>query len=325
MKSKGSLKQGANPKWPPQVKEIEEAFSEIYSSGEWWQYTGERAKRLEAEFAKYHNCLFGVATCNGSVAIDISLKALDIGEGDEVILPAYDFFSLPKSVLNVGATPVFADVCPDNFTIDKDEIKKRISSKTKAIIAVHISGSVAELDALKEIAEEKDVHLIEDCAQAHGAIYGGKKVGSWGDLGIFSCGGIKLMTSGQGGMITTSHEHLYKRCHAIVNRGHLPDGAINPYGIIGENFQLSELQAAILLPQLALLDAYNQKREEAVRLLDQELSEIDGIDAFTQFPKTDRRAFMRYSFCYRPERLPPIAKSKFIEMLRSEGVPALGG
>jgi perosamine synthetase len=150
-------------------------------------------------------------------------------------------------------------------------------------------------------------------------------VGSWGDLGIFSLGGVKLMTSGQGGMITTSDEDLYKRCYAIVNRGHLPDGAINPYGIIGENYQLSELQAAILLPQLTLLDSYNQKREEAVRLLDEKLSEIDEIDAFSQFPGTQRRAFMRYSFCYRPKRLPPIAKNKFIEMLRSEGIPASGG
>jgi len=133
------------------------------------------------------------------------------------------------------------------------------------------------------------------------------------------------MTCGQGGMITTSDEDLYKRCYAITNRGHLPDGAINPYGIIGENFQLSELQAAILLPQLALLDAYNQKREEAVKFLDQQLCEINGIQTFTQFPKTDRRAFMRYSFCYKQEHFPHMPKGKFVEMLRSEGVPALGG
>jgi dTDP-4-amino-4,6-dideoxygalactose transaminase len=325
MKSKESKEQKSKLKWPPQTEEIEQAFSEIFSSGQWWKYTGERVKRLETEFAKYHDCSFGVAICNGSVAVDVALKALNIREGDEVILPAYDFFSLPKSVLNVGATPVFADVCPHNFTIDKDEVKKKISSRTKAIIAVHISSSVAEMDAIKDVAREKNAYLIEDCAQAHGAIYGGKKVGSWGDLGIFSFGGVKLMTSGQGGMITTSDEHLYKRCHAIVNRGHLPDGAINPYGIIGENFQLSELQAAILLPQLALLDTYNQKREETVTFLDQQLSAINGIRTFRQFPKTGRRAFMRYSFCYREKHLPHAPKDKFIEMLRSEGVPALAG
>jgi dTDP-4-amino-4,6-dideoxygalactose transaminase len=325
MNNKESKEQKSSLKWPPQTEEIKQAFSEIYSSGEWWQYTGERVKKLEAEFAKYHDCEFGVSTCNGSVAVDIALKALNIKSGDEVILPAYDFFSLPKSVLNVGAIPVFADVCPDNFTIDKDEVKKKISSRTKAIIAVHISGSVAEMDALKDIAKKSDICLIEDCAQAHGAIYDGKKVGSWGDLGVFSFGGVKLMTSGQGGMITTSDEDLYKRCYAIVNRGHLPDWTINPYGIIGENFQLSELQAAVLLPQLALLDTYNQKREESVRFLDQQLSQIHGIQIFTQFPKTDRRAFMRYSFLYKQERFSHIPKTKLIEMLRSERIPAMGG
>ncbi len=325
MNNKESKEQKSNLKWPPQTEEIKQAFSEIYSSGDWWRYVGERVKRLEAEFAKYHDCLFGVAVCNGSVAIDIALKALDIKLGDEVILPAYDFFSLPKSVLNVGATPVFADVCSDNFTIDKDKVKKKISSNTKAIIAVHISGSVAELDALKDIAKEKNIYLIEDCAQAHGAIYDGKKVGSWGDLGVFSFGGVKLMTCGQGGMITASDEDLYKKCYAITNRGHLPDWTINPYGIIGENFQLSELSAAILLPQLALLETYNRKREEAVKFLDQQLSKIDGIQTFTQFPKTERRAFMRYSFCYKQKHFPHMPKSKFLETLRSEGVPALGG
>jgi 3-amino-5-hydroxybenzoate synthase len=325
MNNKELKEQRPNLKWPPQSEEIKQAFSEIYSSGDWWKYTGKRVKKLENEFAKYHDCLFGVATCNGSVAIDIALKSLNIKQGDEIILPAYDFYSLPKSVLNVGATPVFADVCPDNFTINKDEVKKKINFKTKAIIAVHISGSVAELDALKDIAKDKNVYLIEDCAQAHGAIYDGKKVGSWGDLGIFSFGGVKLMTCGQGGMITTSSEDLYKRCYAITNRGHLPDWTVNPYGIIGENFQLSELQAAILLPQLALLNMYNQKREEAVRFLDQQLSQIDGIQTFIQFPKTDRRAFMRYSFCYKQDHFPHTTKSKFIEMLKSESVPAMGG
>jgi dTDP-4-amino-4,6-dideoxygalactose transaminase len=325
MKNKVSLKQRTGLRWPPQVKEIEEAFFEIYSSGEWWKYTGERVKKLESEFAKYHDCLFGVSTCNGSVAIDIALKALNIKSGDEVILPAYDFYSLPKSVLNVGATPVFADVSSNNFTIDKDEVKKKINPKTKAIIAVHISGSVAELDALGDIARDKNIYLIEDCAQAHGAIYDGKKVGSWGDLGIFSFGGVKLMTCGQGGMVTTSNEDLYRRCYAITNRGHLADGSINPYGIIGENFQLSELQAAILLPQLNLLDAYNQKRGEAVKFLDQELSKINGIQTFSQFLKTGRKAFMTYSFCYRQKHSPYMPKSKFIQTLRSESIPVLGG
>ncbi len=316
---------GSEVNWPPKNKAIEKAFAEIYASGDWWKYTGERVKKLEKEFPLSHDCRFGVSVCNGSVAIDIALKALDVKSGDEIILPAYDFYSLPKSVLNVGATPVFADVNSRNFTIAKDEVKKRITSHTKAVIAVHISGSVAELDALKAVATENDIYLVEDCAQAHGAVYDEKKVGSWGDLAIFSFGGIKLMTCGQGGMITTSSEELYKRCYAITNRGHLPDGMVNPYGIIGENFQLSELQAAILLPQIDLLESYSQKREETFDLLDQELSKIDGIEILSQFPRTQRRAHMRYSFCYKNKLSQKLPRNQLIRKLNEAGIPALPG
>jgi dTDP-4-amino-4,6-dideoxygalactose transaminase len=309
--------------WPPQREEIEQAFAEIYSSGDWWKYTGDRVKRLENEFPGSHDCRFGVSICNGSVAIDIALKALDVKTGDEVILPAYDFYSLPKSVLNVGATPVFADVNPKNLTLDSYEVRKRITGRTKAVIAVHISGSVAELDALKGITEERNIFLVEDCAQAHGAIYDGKKVGSWGDIAIFSFGGVKLMTCGQGGMVATSDEELYRKAYAVVNRGHLPDGKVNPYGIIGENYQMSELQAAILLPQIPLLEAYSRKREEAFRLLDRGLSRIDGIEALSQFPKTQRRAHMRYSFCYKKALSGRLSREDLILKLRSQGIPAL--
>lgn len=311
--------------WPPQNQEMQEAFAEIYSSGDWWKYTGERVRRLDREFPRSHHCRFGVSTCNGSVAIDIALKALGIKPGDEVILPAYDFYSLPKSVLNVGAVPVFADVDPMNFAIDANEVKKKTGPLTKAIVAVHISGSVAELDGLREAAKESNVYLIEDCAQAHGAIYGGRKVGSWGDLAVFSFGGIKLMTCGQGGMITTSDEELYKRCYAITNRGQLPDGKVNPFGIIGENFQMSELQAAVLLPQIDLLESYSQRREEAFNLLDQEFSQIEGIGTLTQFPKTERRAHMRYSFCYGTHLCEKLPRDQLIRQLNGAGIPAVAG
>jgi dTDP-4-amino-4,6-dideoxygalactose transaminase len=125
------MKKESHPTWPPHTESMEQAFAEIYSSGDWWKYTGERVKKLEREFPGSHDCRFGVSTCNGSVAIDIALKALDLKPEDEVILPAYDFYSLPKSVLNVGATPVFADVTASNLTIDREEVQKKISSRTR--------------------------------------------------------------------------------------------------------------------------------------------------------------------------------------------------
>ena len=281
--------------------EVRKALNAVFDSKDWWRYKGHRTRELEDAFAQFHNSTYGVSVCNGTVNLDIVFKAIGLKPGDEVILPAYDFFSLPKSVLNFGAIPVFVDVNNFNYTINSGKVSEKINEKTKAIISVNIDGSLTEVDKLANIAREHNIFLIEDCAQAHGALYNDKRVGSFGDFGLFSFGGIKLMTSGQGGMIITKNEEYYQRCYAIANRGLLPNGQMNPFGLVGENYQLSELQAAILLPQLEQLDELGQKREEAMKYLDSELSGITGINTFTQFIKTQRRAQMRYSFWVDPE------------------------
>jgi len=245
--------------WPLNNKEILEAIEKLFSSGKWWIYKGKEAFEFEKKFAAFHNSEFGVSACNGTVPLEIVLRALGIGKGDKVILPAYNYYSLPGSVSRTGAEPVFADVTPENLTIDAEEVKKLITHNVKAVVSVHISSSVAELDRLSEICRDGGIYLIEDCAQSAGAKYGDKHTGGWGIAGLFSFGGIKLMTCGQGGMITTSDKELYEKCYAIVNRGYRPgiygtERGMNPYGIIGENFQMSELSAVILGPQLNILE-----------------------------------------------------------------------
>lgn len=305
---------------------IRNAFDKVFDEGDWWKYKSDRTRILEERFAQYHDSKFGISVCNGSVALDIILKSLEIKNGDEIILPAYDYYYLPKSVINSGAVPVFADVCYNNFTLDSNDIEKRITGKTKAIVAVHISSSVAQMDRIKQIAKDNELTLIEDCAQAHGAIYGNKKVGSWGDLSLFSFGGIKLMTSGQGGIIITSNEDLYNKMFSLVNRGLLSDGSMNKFGIIGDNYQLSELQAALLLPQLDMLDEYCDIREKAIRCLDDNLKEIKGISVLKQFVKTGRRAQMRYSFCLNSnDTREKINRDVFINELQKRGYPISGG
>ena len=165
--------------------EILKTLNEVFKSRDWWKYKGQRADLLEKNFAAHHQANFGVSVCNGTVALDIIFKCIGLQDGDEVILPAYDFYSLPKSVANLGATPVFVDVNPNNFTLNASEVENKISPNTKAIIGVHIDGSVAEVDQLAAIAKRHEVFFIEDCAQAHGAIFNNKKVGSYGDL-LFS-------------------------------------------------------------------------------------------------------------------------------------------
>lgn len=281
---------------PYQNPKVLEALKDVYESRDWWKYKGQRADDLEKKFAHFHDSEFAVSVCNGSVALDIIFKAIGLKEGDEVILPAYDFYSLPKSVMNFGATPVFVDVNPDNFTLDSTKIGLKISKNTKAVIAVHIDGSIAEIDRISSIAKEKNIVFIEDCAQAHGGIYKNKKVGSYGDFSLFSFGGVKLITTGQGGMILCKNQEDFHKCYAITNRGLMPNKKTNPFGLVGENYQLSEIQSAMALAQLEELDEFGEKRELAMNFLDSQLGKLNEIEIFKQFKGTQRRAQMRYSF-----------------------------
>jgi dTDP-4-amino-4,6-dideoxygalactose transaminase len=249
--------------WPVNNGDILKAIHALFDAGTWWIYKGEVVRTFEARFAQAHDCAYGVSVCNGTVGIDVALKVLGIGPGDRVILPAYDFYSLPKSVLNIGATPLFVDVCPENLTIDPAQVQQALAHHEgiKAVVAVHISGSLAQLDVLQRLCRAADVWLLEDCAQATGGRYAGRRVGSWGDIGVFSLGGVKLMTCGQGGIITMSNPELYGKCYALVNRGMTIENTLNAHGIIGENYQLSELAAATLGPQLDVLDALCAQRE----------------------------------------------------------------
>ena len=299
-----------------QQKEVKNALNQAFDNGHWWKYTSDNVHSFEQQFARHHDASFGVSVCNGTLAMEVIFKAIGLEAGDEVILPAYDFYSLPKSVINFGAIPVFVDVVDGNFTIDSNKIEDKISDKTKAIVAVHISSSVAELDKIQQVARKHNVLLIEDCAQAHAAIYDGKKVGSWGDIGLFSFGGVKLMTCGQGGAIITSNESLYNKMYAITNRGLLSNGKINPFGIIGENYQLSELQAALLIPQLESLEKHCQQRDEAIQYLDDQLRPIAKIHHLMQFEKTHRRAQMRYSLYLEEDKNDQIST-----VLLAEGFP----
>lgn len=305
---------------PYQNPKVLEALKEAYSSGDWWRYKGRRADELEKSFAKFHDAEYGVSVCNGTIALDVIFKAIGLKAGDEVILPAYDFFSLPKSVINFGATPIFVDVNPNNFTIDSAQIREKISEKTKAIIAVHIDGSVAEVDAVAKIAQQNKILFIEDCAQAHGATFKDKKVGSFGDFSLFSFGGVKLITTGQGGMILCKKEEDFHKCYAITNRGLLPNKEVNSFGLVGENYQLSEIQSAMALAQLEDLEAFGIQRESAMEFLDSELEKLESVQIFMPFAGTQRRAQMRYSF-----KVNPSIREELLCFLQSKGLPILKG
>ena len=213
--------------------------------------------KLEKEFAKYVGAKYGIATNSGTSALHVALLAAGIGEGDEVITTPFTFAATGNSILYTGARPVFVDIDPETFTIDPAKIEEAITDKTKAIMPVQLYGQSADMDAIMKIAKEHDLIVIEDAAQAHGAEYKGEMVGNLGDMACFSFYPTKNMTTSEGGMITTNSEEFAE--NAKVYRAH---GSATKYhhDVLGYNFRMTDIAAAIGLEQLKKIDSFNEKR-----------------------------------------------------------------
>ena len=238
------------------VEEIN-AVSAVIQSGMLAQ--GPRVLEFEEAFSRYCNTLHGVAMNSGTAALHATLIALGIGKGDEVIVPSFTFFATASSVCMCGATPVFADVEEETFNISPDSIKEHLTKKTKAVIGVHLFGHPFAVRPVAQICEERGISLIEDAAQAHGAVYHGKKVGSFGVAGCFSFYPTKNMTAGEGGMVTTNDPALAERMRLFINHGQAEKYL---HTCIGYNFRLTDIGAAIGIAQLHKLDTFNAQRRE---------------------------------------------------------------
>ncbi len=232
------------------------AVAEVMQSGMLAQ--GEVVTKFEEEFAAYCGVGHGVAVNSGTAALHASLLALGIGPGDEVIVPSFTFIATATSVSMCGARPVMVDVEKSTYTIDPEAVRSQLCPETKAIIGVHLYGQPFDIDPVHEICEEKDLMLIEDCAQAHGATYHGKKVGGFGSVGCFSFYPTKNMTSGEGGMVTTDDEELASHIRRIINHGQ-SDKYLHTE--LGYNFRMTNLSAAIGRVQLNKLDRMNAERQ----------------------------------------------------------------
>jgi perosamine synthetase len=253
-------------------REEEEAVKEVLESGV--LASGPKTKTFEKEFAEYIGVEHAVAVTNGTIALDVALKALKLGPGDEVITSAFSFISSGNCILFQNAKPVFADIDPRTFNIDPSDVAEKITAKTKALIPIHMFGQPAKMDALKEIAEDKGIFLVEDAAQAHGAEYKGQKAGSIGDMGCFSFYATKNMTAGEGGMITTNDPKLAGKARLLINHG---QSQKYNHGTLGYNYRMTELCAAIGSVQLKKLDEFNAKRRENAQLLTQGIRNFHGL------------------------------------------------
>ena len=234
---------------------------------------GEEVKKFEDNFSKYIGTKFAVATNSGTSALHTTLLSLGIGPKDEVITTPFSFIATANSVLATGAKPVFVDIDEDTFNIDPQKIEQKITGRTKALLIVHLFGQPCDMKKIMEICEDRDLILIEDACQAHGAEFSGEKVGSFG-TGCFSFYPTKNITTGEGGMITTDDEEIAEKARRIRNHG---QARAYVHDILGYNYRMTDLAAAIGLCQLRKLDMFNSKRIKNAQFLTREIEKIDGL------------------------------------------------
>jgi len=252
-------------------------ITDAVSTG-WISSSGSYLQKFENAFAEYCGIRYGVGVCNGTVALHLALKALDIGDGDEVIIPDFTMIASAFAVCYTGAKPVFVDADKDTWDIDVNKIEEKITSRTKAIMPVHIFGNMCNMDAIKSIAQKYNLYIIEDAAEAHGSEYKGKKSGSLSDIAAFSFFANKIITTGEGGIVITDNEELYKQSKYFKNLCFPLDGPRNYlHEDIGFNYRMSNLHAAIGLAQTEKADYYRNLRIKNNRLYKKYLAGCDGI------------------------------------------------
>jgi dTDP-4-amino-4,6-dideoxygalactose transaminase len=306
----------------------EDGLREVLQSGKWYRYAaGEKGK--VAEFERQWAADVGVPYCqatnSGTSSLVCALAALQIGPGDEVLVPPYTFIATVNAVLVHHALPVFADTDPDTAQMDPGSLESRINENTRAILPVHIAGAPCDMDRILAIAKTHGLHVVEDACQAHTAAWNGKRVGSLGDAGCFSFQNSKNITSGDGGALTTNDRMIYARAQAFQNNGSSPvkdDGAKTSNGM---NLRLTEFQGALLLAQMTRNAELTRRREENGAYLNDLLNAVPGVRAKRTYPGTTRHGYHLYMFDFDPEQFAGMSKSLFLKALAAEGVPASGG
>ncbi|MEX2263331.1 MAG: DegT/DnrJ/EryC1/StrS family aminotransferase [Bryobacteraceae bacterium] len=266
----------AFPKWPVSTERELELLREILDSPQWGGYH-ELVSQFEREFAAFQHCTQGVSAANGSVSLEMALVAAGVSPGDEVIVPAISFISTATAVSRVGAVPVFVDIEPLSFNIDPIRAAAALTPKTKALIAVHFGGPMADMDHLVELAKIGGLALIEDAAHAHGSEWNGRRAGSFGIAGSFSFQNSKVMTAGEGGLIATNDAEFAARVRSLGDQGRRPDGGWFDHYILGTNFRLTGFQAAVLLAQLERLPGQIALRSRNAGVLRAALAEVKGL------------------------------------------------
>lgn len=331
--------------WPSYSEKEAEKAKEIILSGKVNYWTGNECRLFEKEFALFTSCEYSVAVSNGTVALDLALIALGVGFGDEVIVTSRTFIASVSSIINSGAKPVFVDISEETQNITPYNILKNISPKTKAILCVHLAGWPCELDEIMKIADDHNLKVIEDCAQAHGAIYKGKSVGSIGHIGCWSFCQDKIMTTGgEGGMVTTNNKELWKKMWSYKDHGKSYDAVYtksHPPGFrwlhesFGTNWRMTEIQAAIGRIQLKLMPEWTKKRNGYQNSIWSVVASLRGvrvpnfkcISCACNLSKKDcvHAAYKCYIFVKPEELNHGWDRDRIISEINSQGIPCFSG
>jgi dTDP-4-amino-4,6-dideoxygalactose transaminase len=303
----------------------EKAWMKVLRGGKWNRLDGDNARQFEETWAAKLGAKHCLATANGTSALIISLNALGIGPGDEVIVPPYTFVATVNAVLMHHAIPVFVDTDPETFQIDARKIEAAITERTRCILPVHLGGSPADMDAILEIGRKRRLPVLEDACQAHLAEWRKRKVSTLGTLGCFSFQASKNLNSGEGGAILTNDTDLYRVCQSFHNNGRGDTGAGFAYVRNGANLRITEFQAVLLAEQLKRIEEQSRRREQNAAYLTKQLAEIPGIRPAKMYPGATRNAYHLYMFRYDKTGFANLARAQFLKALEAEGIPCSSG
>ena len=312
--------------WPVHSNREARSLLQVLRSANWggYPFPNAHAGAFARRYAKFHGAKYGVALANGTVAIEVALKTIDIKPGDEVIVPAYTWEGTVGPILLLNAVPVFVDVHPDTYCLDARLIEKVLTPKTRAILPVHLAMNFADLDAILDIAGSRKIAVIEDCAHAHGGRWRGKGAGATGDVGCFSFQSSKLMSSGEGGALITSNLEYYERAQSYVNCGRASATDEFRHRLIGFNHRITEFQAAVLEAQLERLPMQARTRQANMEYFEKRLRGTPGLAFLKRDKRITRVAAYQFVFKYLAEHFAEVPRAAFLAALELEGIPCDG-
>jgi dTDP-4-amino-4,6-dideoxygalactose transaminase len=309
-------------RWPIFGERERTELEDVLDSGSWGGFPSpnRKAREFASRFAAFQGARFVIPTTSGTTALEVALKALGIGPGDEVIVPAITFCATAYAALACMARPVFADVLPDSICIDPASVQSLITPRTRAAIPVHYGQTAADLDALREIAKAHSIAIVEDCAHAPGAQWRGRGVGTWGTLGCFSFQSSKPMTAGEGGAITTDDPELEQRCQSLINCGRRRPEDTFSAPLLGANYRMTEWQCAILIAQLEKMPEQIEHKGANADRLRAGLKEIAGVVPLYPDPRVTRQVIYAFTFRIDSAKL-GVSRNRFVRAMQAEGIP----